>query len=55
MKNMILAAFAALTLSVAIAPLAQAATLNVAQTYAHGATYSNNGGNSGGQFVGGGD
>jgi hypothetical protein len=41
MKNLILAAFAALSLSAAIAPLANAGTFNSTQTVQHQAPYDN--------------
>jgi hypothetical protein len=41
MKNLILAAFAALSLSAAIAPLANAATFNSTQTVQHQGPYDN--------------
>ncbi len=52
MKTMILAAFAALSLSAGIAQMAQAATLNNTQTSAYQGAASNP---TAGQFVGGGD
>jgi hypothetical protein len=41
MKNLILAAFAALSLSAVIAPLANAATFNSTQTVQHQGPYDN--------------
>jgi len=55
MKTMILAAFAALSLSAAIAPLAQAATFSAAQTSARQGPYDNTANSLGGRYVGGGD
>jgi hypothetical protein len=48
MKNLILAAFAALSLSAAMAPLANAATQ-------HTGPYDNTANSLGGRYVGGGD
>jgi hypothetical protein len=55
MKTMILAAFAALSLSTGIAQFAQAATLNGAQTTVHQGPYDNTASSLGGRYVGGGD
>jgi hypothetical protein len=55
MKNMILAAFAALSLSAAIAPLANAATFNSTQTVQHQGPYDNTANSLGGRYIGGGD
>jgi hypothetical protein len=55
MKNMILAAFAALSLSAAIVPLAQASTLNAAQSSVHQGPYDNTANSLGGRYIGGGD
>jgi uncharacterized membrane protein len=53
MKTMILAAFAALSLSAAIAPLAQAAPWSSAQTATHQGPYDNTANTPGNQYVGG--
>jgi hypothetical protein len=55
MKTMILAAFAALSLSAGIAQFAQAAPLASAQTSVHQGPYDNTANSLGGRFVGGGD
>jgi hypothetical protein len=55
MKTMILAAFAALSLSAGLAPLAQAATFNGVQTSVHQGPYDNTTNSLGGRYVGGGD
>ena len=54
MKKMFLAAFAALSLTAAFAPLANAATF-VGATSQHQGPYDNTGNSLGGRFVGGGD
>jgi len=54
MKNMILAAFAALSLTAAVAPMANAATFSGA-TSQHQGPYDNTANSLGGRFVGGGD
>jgi hypothetical protein len=55
MKTMILAAFAALSLTAAIAPMANAASFGRPNTTYHQGTYNNTGNNPNSQFVGGGD
>ena len=55
MKNMILAAFAALSLTAAIAPMANAATPQGAQSSVHQGPYDNTANSAGGQNYGGGD
>jgi hypothetical protein len=53
MKNLILAAFAALSLSAGVAQIAQAAPLSSAQTSVHQGPYDNTANSLGGRFVGG--
>ena len=55
MKNMILAAFAALSLSAAIVPMAQASTFTAAQDSGHTGPYDNTANSLGGRYIGGGD
>jgi hypothetical protein len=55
MKTMILAAFAALSLSAGIAQFAQAAPLTGAQTTVHQGPYDNTANSHGGGYVGGDD
>jgi hypothetical protein len=52
MKKMILAAFAALSLTAAIAPVASAATVNAS---GHSGPYDNTANSLGGRYVGGSD
>ena len=53
MNTMILAAFAALSLSAGIAQTAQAATFNASRTAAHQGPYDNTANSPGGASVGG--
>jgi hypothetical protein len=54
MKSLILAAFAALTLTAAIAPMAHAVPGEHKSVY-HSGPYDNTGNSLGGRYVGGGD
>ena len=54
MKNLILAAFAALSLTAAIAPMANADTTMTTQSSVHQGPYDNTANSLGGRFVGGG-
>jgi hypothetical protein len=53
MKNLILAAFAALSFGAGVARIAQAALLGSAQTSVHQGHYDNTAKSLGGRFVGG--
>jgi len=55
MKTMILAAFAALSLTAAIAPMANAASSGRTTTTYHQGPYDNTANSLGGRYVGGGD
>jgi hypothetical protein len=55
MKSLILAAFAALSLTAAIAPIANAAPYNGADMTRHQGPYDNTANSVGGRYVGGGD
>jgi hypothetical protein len=55
MKNLILAAFAALSLTAGIAPMAHAFTTGFPQTTTHQGPYDNTSNSLGGRYVGGGD
>ena len=55
MKNLFLAAFAALSLTAALAPMANAASFGQPTTAQHQGSYGNAGNSLGSQFVGGGD
>jgi hypothetical protein len=55
MKNLILAAFAALSLTAGIAPMALASPAGCPQTTSHQGPYDNTANSLGGRYVGGGD
>ena len=55
MKTMILAAFAALSLTAAIAPVANAASFGRTALTSHQGPYDNTANSLGGRYVGGGD
>jgi len=52
MKNLVLAAFAALSLSAGLAPMAHAFTAGFPQTTHHSGPYDNTGNSLGGRYVG---
>jgi hypothetical protein len=52
MKNLMLAAFAALSLTAGIAPMAHAFTRGFPQTSQHSGPYDNTGNSEGGRFAG---
>jgi hypothetical protein len=55
MKNLILAAFAALSLSAAVAPMAHASWSTAVKDAGHTGPYDNTANSLGGKYIGGGD